>query len=76
MAEMTRSYPNTEEDMTGINCPSSHHYNFCTYAAQFGDTYFLIASRKLIARVSLNGRQHQVLVNDLTNAVAIDYDYR
>lgn len=38
--------------------------------------YFIVATRSTIARVSLDGLRHQVLVSNLGNAVAIDYDYR
>ena len=41
-----------------------------------GDEYFLVATRFTIARVSLDGSLHQVLADNLTNAVAIDYNYR
>ena len=42
----------------------------------FEDTYFLIASQTTVTRVSLDGQRYQILVNNLVNAVAIDYDYR
>ena len=41
-----------------------------------GDEYFLVATRFTIAKVSLDGSLHQVLADNLTNAVAIDYNYR
>ena len=47
-----------------------------TIAAPFEDTYFLLASQTSITKVSLNGQRYQILANNLTNAVAIDYDYR
>ena len=40
------------------------------------DRYFLVAAQNVIARVSLDGRRYQVLVRNLQNAVAVDYDYR
>lgn len=38
--------------------------------------YFLVATRTTISRVSFDGLRYQVLVNNLVNAVAVDYDYR
>ena len=38
--------------------------------------YFLVAASTTISRVSFDGLRYQVLVNNLTNAVAVDYDYR
>ncbi len=46
------------------------------FLAILGDTYFLVATHSTISRVSLNGQRYQVLVNNLVNAVALDYDYR
>ena len=40
------------------------------------DTYFLLATRSTISRVSLDGQRYQVLINNLVNAIAVDYDYR
>ena len=40
------------------------------------DRYFLVAAQNVIARVSLDGRRYQVLLRNLQNAVAVDYDYR
>ena len=40
------------------------------------EEYFLVATRYTIARVSLDGLRHQVLVDNLANAVAIDYNHR
>ena len=35
-----------------------------------------MATRSTISRVSLDGRRYEVLVNNLVNAIAVDYDYR
>ena len=40
------------------------------------ERYFIVATRTTIARVSLDGQRFQTVVSNLTNAVAIDYDYR
>ena len=40
------------------------------------ERYFIVATSTTIARVSLDGQRFQTVVSDLTNAVAIDYDYR
>jgi hypothetical protein len=40
------------------------------------DKYFLVATRSTISRVSLDGQRYQVLISNLMNAVAVDYDYR
>lgn len=39
------------------------------------DKYFLVATRTTISRVSLDGLRYQVLLNNLGNAIAIDYDH-
>ena len=48
------------------------------FIAEFGDQeeYFLVATRSTISRVSLDGHRYEVLVNNLVNAIAVDYDYR
>ena len=40
------------------------------------ERYFIVATSTTIARVSLDGQRFQTVLSNLTNAVAIDYDYR
>ena len=54
----------------------SIHIEYYRLLAIFEDEYFLVATRSSISRVSLDGQRYEVLINNLVNSVAVDYDYR
>ena len=54
-----------------------YSFSSCFSDNNFEDTdYFIIATRSTISRVSLDGLRYEILVENLGNAIAIDYDFR
>lgn len=53
--------------MTSVSCDSIDSND---------EGYFIVAEINNIIQVSLDGSRSQILVSNLSTAVAIDYDYR
>ena len=41
-----------------------------------GNSYLIVATQSAIMQMSLNGMRRHLVVSDLAQGVAIDYDYR